>query len=306
MADPAHPVETARLTDPAMLMPHESLNLNAKRGLLAAEAGNGLSAPAIMSIYDVSQDCRHHDLQWDGLAARFGHESGFSPDGNTFWIGGGEGIAAVDVSNPKAPHTIWEGNVFAHGLNVSDDGDTLYDSNPIDGRLTLLDVSQIQNRVPNPKVNEISSLTWDTVSVPQNTAPMQIGGKPYLLEFDEFAFRFNPVTISDQVGAARIIDIADPLHPQQIGFTTFPYEFVSDVFVHDDHAFVTTDGTFFFLGGVVILFTDGTDISPLPAQFDSLGTGSLLGIPYVVIAGIVVGGVTLLFSLFWMIIAFSS
>jgi ribose transport system permease protein len=52
---------------------------------------------------------------------------------------------------------------------------------------------------------------------------------------------------------------------------------------------ITTLGTFFFLSGVVILFTNGTDISPLPAQFDSLGTGSLLGIPYVVIAGIVVG-----------------
>jgi ribose transport system permease protein len=52
---------------------------------------------------------------------------------------------------------------------------------------------------------------------------------------------------------------------------------------------ITTLGTFFFLGGVVILFTNGTDISPLPAQFDSLGTGSLLGIPYVVIAGIIVG-----------------
>jgi len=52
---------------------------------------------------------------------------------------------------------------------------------------------------------------------------------------------------------------------------------------------ITTLGTFFFLGGVVILFTNGTDISPLPAQFDALGTGSLLGIPYVVIAGLIVG-----------------
>jgi hypothetical protein len=216
MADPAHPVQTDTLTELPMLIPHESLNLNTKRGLLAADVGNGLTAPALMSIYDVHQDCRHPTLDATFPAARFGHESGFSPDGNTFWIGGGEGIAAVDVSDPRNPHTLWEGNVFAHGLNVSDDGNTLYDADPIDGKLTLLDVSDIQNRVSHPEVSEISSLRWDTVSVPQNTNPMQINGKPYLLEFDEFAFRFNPATISDQVGAARIIDIDDPAHPQVV------------------------------------------------------------------------------------------
>jgi hypothetical protein len=43
---------------------------------------------------------------------------------------------------------------------------------------------------------------------------MTIKGKPYLLEFDEFAFRFNPVTIDDKVGAARLIDISDPAAPK--------------------------------------------------------------------------------------------
>jgi len=216
MTDPAHPTQTASLTDLPMLAPHESLNLNTRRGLLAAEDGNGLTLPGLMSIYDVSRDCRHPTLDALLQAARFGHESGFSPDGNTFWIAGGEGIAAVDVSNPTHPHTLWEGNEFAHGLNVSDDGRTLYDSNPIDGKLTLLDVSQIQNRVANPQVSEISSLTWDTVSVPQNTIPVRIGGHPYLIEFDEFAFRFNPPTVEDRVGGARIIDIADPAHPRVV------------------------------------------------------------------------------------------
>jgi hypothetical protein len=42
---------------------------------------------------------------------------------------------------------------------------------------------------------------------------MVIGGRRYLLEFDEFAFRFNPPTVDNQVGAARIIDIDNPLHP---------------------------------------------------------------------------------------------
>jgi ribose transport system permease protein len=54
-------------------------------------------------------------------------------------------------------------------------------------------------------------------------------------------------------------------------------------------AIITTLGTFFFLGGVVILFTNGADISPLPTQFDSLGTGSVLGVPDVVLVGVIVG-----------------
>jgi hypothetical protein len=213
MSRPASPVQTAMLTSLPMLAPHESLNLNARRGLLAAELGSGATLPGLMSIYDVSQDCRHPVLDATTLAARFGHESGFAPDGNTFYIGGGEGIAAVDVSDPTKPRTIWEGNAFAHGLNVSDDGNTLYDTNPIDGNLAILNVSQIQARTPEPVVTETSRLTWGTVSIPQNTDPMVIGGKRYLLEFDEFAFRFNPATVNDVVGAARIIDIADPAHP---------------------------------------------------------------------------------------------
>jgi hypothetical protein len=216
MADPAHPVQTDTLTELPMLAPHESLNLNARRGLLAAELGSGGTLPGLMSIYDVGGDCRHPVLQSTYLAAPFGHESGFSPDGETFWIGGGEGIAAVDVHDPKHPRTLWKGNVFAHGLNLSDDGNTLYDADPIDGDLIILDVSQIQSRRPQPVVSEISRLTWDTVSIPQNTNPMQIDGKPYLLEFDEFAFRFNPATVDDRAGGARIIDLADPAHPRVV------------------------------------------------------------------------------------------
>jgi hypothetical protein len=40
MSNPAKPVQTATLTTPSMLSPHESLNLNARRGLLAAVSGN--------------------------------------------------------------------------------------------------------------------------------------------------------------------------------------------------------------------------------------------------------------------------
>ncbi|MEA2167134.1 MAG: hypothetical protein QOF76_434, partial [Solirubrobacteraceae bacterium] len=163
--------------------------------------------------YSVKDDCRHPILQSDYFAAPFGHESGFAPDGNTFWIGGAQGIFAVDVSNPKDPYTVRAINIPSHGINLSADGNTLYETNPIDGGIALLDVSGVQARDASKPVTEISRLSWETTSIPQNSNPVTIDGKPYLLEFDEFAFRFNPFTDADLAGAARLIDISDPSHP---------------------------------------------------------------------------------------------
>jgi hypothetical protein len=214
MADPARPVETARLTTVAMLAPHESLNLNEKRGLLAAEVGTAGTAPGVMAIYDVGDDCRRPVLLSEYLAGPVGHESGFSPDGKTFWIGGAQGIIAVDVTDPRFPRTIRTLNIPSHGVNLSADGNTLYQTNAIDGGIGLLDVSDIQARKPGPQVKEISRLSWATTSIPQNTNPIRIDGRPYLLEFDEFAFRFNPLSADDKAGAARLIDISDPARPR--------------------------------------------------------------------------------------------
>ena len=62
--------------------------------------------PGLVSIYDVSQDCRHPVLQSSAPVARLGHESGFSPDGKTFYATGTayESITAIDVTDPKNPH----------------------------------------------------------------------------------------------------------------------------------------------------------------------------------------------------------
>lgn len=214
MSHPAHPRVTTTLVSPGMLAPHESLNLNTKRGLLGAEVGNGLSLPGTMDLYDVSHDCRH-PIQLSLTPIATGHESGFSPDGNTFWVAGGAGyIYAFDVSHPRKPKELWRGGYYSHGLNLSADGNTLYQTDPINGNLGILDVSQIQARRPHPKVTEIARITWNTVSIPQNTIPFTRGGHRYLIEFDEFAFRFNPTTIADHAGAARIINIDNPSKPR--------------------------------------------------------------------------------------------
>jgi len=214
MSRPAKPRYTATLTSPAMLAPHESLNLNVKRGLLGAEVGNGLTLPGTFDLYDVSHDCRH-PRKLSQVPIATGHESGFSPDGKTFWVAGGAGyIYAFDVSNPRKPKELWKGGYFAHGLNLSANGKLLFQTDPINGNLGILDVSQIQSRKAHPKVRELSRSTWGTVSIPQNTIPFTRNGHHFLVEFDEFAFRFNPVTVADRPGAARIIDIDDPGKPR--------------------------------------------------------------------------------------------
>jgi hypothetical protein len=217
MSDPAHPVQTDMLTELPMLSPHESLNLNPKRGLLAAVLGNPSTYPGLVSIYDVHEDCRHPVLQSTQPVARLGHESGFSADGKTFWATGTalQSITAVDVANPKEPHAVWQGNVVSHGMTLSPDGKRAYIADP-DGNMLILDVSEIQARKADPQAREVSRLTWKSASIPQNAIPFTAGGKPYVLEFDEYTQGTTGAGDRDAVGAARIIDISDERAPRVV------------------------------------------------------------------------------------------
>ena len=217
MSDPRKPVQTATLTDPPMLTPHESVVLNQKRGLLAAVNGNPATYPGMVSIYDVSKDCRHPEADFTGLLAKLGHESGFSMDGKTFYATATayQMITAIDVTDPKAPHVVWQGNIFSHGMSLSDDGNRAYIADPNGHNMAILDTSEIQARKPDPKTREISRITWDRASIPQNAIPFTSGGKPYVLEFDEYTEgTLNPNGNSDNVGAGRIIDISDEKAPR--------------------------------------------------------------------------------------------
>jgi hypothetical protein len=222
MSDPAHPKKTATLSTPPMLSPHESLNLNSRRGLLAAVNGNPATYPGFVAVYDVRSDCRHPKLDALGGYARLGHESGFALDGRTFYATSTAfpGITAVDLSDPKSPSAVWHGNVQSHGMSLSANGRRAYiadPGNPSSGRrggLVILDTSQIQARKPNPHAREVSRLTWHSVSIPQNAMPFTRHGKPYLLEIDEYnQSTLNPNGDPDVVGAARIIDISNEKHP---------------------------------------------------------------------------------------------
>ena len=219
MTNPAKPVQTATLTEPAMLTPHESVALNHKRGLLAAVSGNPATYPGWVSIYDVSKDCRKPELQSSAPLARLGHESGFTEDGNTFYATGTayRSITAIDVKDPKNPFVVWQGQSQSHGMTLSSDGNRAYLANPDTrfGDLTILDTSEIQARKPSPHAREISRITWDRISIPQNADTFVSNGKPYVLEYDEYnASTLDPTGDPHQVGAGRIIDISDERKPR--------------------------------------------------------------------------------------------
>jgi hypothetical protein len=224
LSDPRHPRQVTTLLTPAMQTPHESLRLNAKRGLLAAGMGLITAAPGIVDVYDVSKDCRAPELLSSTPLGVLGHESGFAPDGLTFYVTDIMGAtAAVDLTDPKLPSLLWFSREFApHGVSISDDGRTMYMTeqggfkesleNQIDlpVGLTILDVSDIQDRKPNPQVRVLSRLTWPTMAVPQNATPFTSKGHRYVMEVDEFGGGAKPV------GAARIIDVDDLRHPRVV------------------------------------------------------------------------------------------
>ena len=210
MSDSSNPRLTDRLLTPAMLSPHESLVLNRERGLLAAVLGNPAFNIGVIDVYDISKDCRHPELKATAPTGVFGHESGMAPDGRTFYSASPatQTIVAVDISNPSLPVPLWLGNYDSHGLSISDDGKRAYVAGVGSG-LIVLDTSEIQERVPNPTVREVSRLQWTSMSIPQNAIPVTIDGHPYLVEIDEFG-------TLNEVGAGRIIDIADERQPRVI------------------------------------------------------------------------------------------
>lgn len=232
MHDPAHPTLSTTLTTPAMLSPHESLLVNAKRGLLVADMGYPSTNPGFVDVYSVKQDCLHPQLMSSSPMGVLGHESGFAPDGRTFYVSsaGGQVFTALDLTNPAMPTILFQKfGVDWHGMRVSDDGNRLYvadlaDANlPVGGKpgVDIWDISQIQHRQANPTIREVSHLTWPTVSLPQVPIPMTIHGHKYLFEVDEYtahtlgtqAVQYDP---NDPVGAARIINIDDEKHPKVV------------------------------------------------------------------------------------------
>jgi hypothetical protein len=217
MSDPSNPELSMILTSPAMLSPHESLAINQERGLLGAVMGNLSQAvlPGIVDIYDISKNCLLPSLKSSTPLGVYGHEGAFSPDGTIYYSASQstETIVALDITILEAPVPIWVGNFVTHGLSISNDGTRAYlaSTEPDDEGFgfAILDITEVQDRVLNPTVTRISNITWESVSIPQSTVPITIGGKPYVIETDEFGGQVK-------TGVARIIDISDETNPKVI------------------------------------------------------------------------------------------
>lgn len=237
MADPTAPRQTTTLTSPAMLSPHESLVLHEGRGLLVAVLGTAAAYPGQVDIYDVGADCRTPQLLSSLPVGFLGHESGIAPDGNTFYTSSlfTSTIAAVDISDPTLPRTLWVGNHNSHGMTVSGDGTRLYLTpfrtlddlgeadgvdGDFDGGLIVLDVTSIQERDLLPRPTVVSTLQWPDVSIPQIALPVTYDGVDHLVEVDEFTDGFDPVKLASgdvgDPGAARIIHIGDETAPRVV------------------------------------------------------------------------------------------
>src|ERR1700730_6005210 len=183
VTNPRKPITTGFLQTTSMLDPWESLKVNERRQLLGADNGqNGGGGPEV-DIYDLSQDCRFPQLLASvpvgtgtdgGLVHKvIGHEGSWAPDGLTYYGGDlGEGqYYAVDTTDPRRPKLIaaWHVPVtgaLSHGLSISEDGKRGYFASlgglsggtagltdptvPATNGLLIYDLSQIQDRVPNP------------------------------------------------------------------------------------------------------------------------------------------------------------
>jgi hypothetical protein len=231
VSDPEHPKATDYLTGAAMLDPWESLKVNPQRKLLGANKGPGITLNSSgfalnpndknFTFYDIS-DCKHPKLLSDvPVEGHIGHTGDFSADGKTYYgtTTLAAGLTAMDISDPTKPTEILHDVQFTlHDVTSNTDGTRLYGAlfAPVNG-LIILDVSDIQKRLANPQVREVSRLTWQDGRAAQNPTPFSRNGKQYILFTDESSNRaascaqgFTPY------GIARIIDVSDEKNPATV------------------------------------------------------------------------------------------
>jgi hypothetical protein len=242
-SDPRHPHPTAYLDDtPAMLAPHETLKLNAKRKLLVAGQNNGPN----FAVYDTSADCRHPVLKASiNLPGSLGHMGNFAPDGRTYYLTQGfEGIGGflyiVDLSDPSNPQQLptWQflGDGRPHEAWLNKDGTRLYAGqygtfgtvgNVAFGTgpngLVIEDVSDYQFRRPNPQIRIISKLFWTDQGQAEPMYPVTIKGHPYLVSGDEAGgaggvggWAAACARGASPFGYPQIIDVGDETKPKII------------------------------------------------------------------------------------------
>ncbi len=253
------PKYVTNLDDPASLYDWEDGSVNSGRALLGtAESWMGSGPQPAVAFYDLS-DCAHPRL----LASvqlpdpnLLAHAGNFAYDGKTYWITAlaDAHVTAIDVTDPTHPHELvaWHfpngeaGGAGAHqqchriSLNqFTVDGhppDTLLFCGVI-GQMThagvfssgnglvIYDVSDVQNRRPNPVIKVISTLYWNNGDIAIQPDLAFIHGKPYLGVGDEFGAGggdYPQAAIQacrarlPPYGMERLVDISDLAKPKLV------------------------------------------------------------------------------------------
>lgn len=216
VSDPANPVPTVNLTEPAMLAgTWESLKVHSGRKLLVGTGVPAMTGSGLLSVYDIS-DCAHPRLLNPGTGTNLqmplpitSHEGGFSPDGMTYWSSGVVPglVSAVDLADPANPRVIWQGlsGPSSHGFGMSPDGNRMYLADNAGG-LRVLDTGAVQRRDPNPQVPVLAQMVWTDGIATQHSVPVSYDGHPYIFAVDEAAS-----------GGVKLIDVADDANPKIVG-----------------------------------------------------------------------------------------
>jgi hypothetical protein len=218
-SDTTKPKLVTKLTTPGMQNSWESMKVHQQRGLLV---GYQNEAP-IFEVYDVQNDCKSPVLLSSYNLGGRGHAGNFSPDGTIYYAASinTSQVFAVDIADPAMPRVI--SNAFdreAHDLFIGKNGARGYFafSGKIShfgmGSLSIMDLSSIEARAPNPRGAVINEIVWPDGWATQYAIPVTYRGRDYLVITDEFGSGAHCMAPEKPpFGYARILDIHDEKRP---------------------------------------------------------------------------------------------
>ncbi len=200
--------------------------------------------PSQLQIYDASQDCKNPvRVGTYDFGDRITHEHRISADGLTVWAtrsgsgvpepdrpNPGPTLEAIDITDLKNPKLLASWDLKdepgmppsgMHDLDVNDEGTRAYTNTRwiIDGvrhqGLTILDISEVQERKPNPKIRRISSFNWgppENFGGTHSAELVTIQGRQYLIALDETM----GANAAAPWGWGRIVDVTEEKYPLQV------------------------------------------------------------------------------------------
>ncbi len=201
--------------------------------------------PSQLQIYDASKDCRDpirvgtydfNDGEVPGNIVT--HEHRISADGKTIYATAlssdvrepVDALMAIDVTDLANPTLIatWDlshesgmPNSGMHDLDLNADGTRAYTNtywevdNVRHQGLTILDVSEVQERRSAPEIRRISSFNWgppENFGITHSAQLVKIKGRDYVIAMDETM----GADARAPWGWARIIDVTEEEYPLQI------------------------------------------------------------------------------------------